>query len=185
MPDYGDTANARSWSNANVYIAFKDAITGLFPSGPADIDAAMPAGWDLVGLLDGNQGFTEATTETVTDTFAWGDILVASRVSDQKTTKTFTTFETNDTTDRLQHIESGVQYRKPAEQVKICFETLDASKTVTERRISHNVAEVRVNGDLTENATAPKTIPFIATIFPGSSLELWTIQRTADDSSSS
>lgn len=175
MPEYGDPDNSRSWDNANVYIAFDDGSG--FAADPATIDDEFGAGWDLVGLLDGQQGFTEATSETVTNTSAWGNVQIASKTTDQVTTKTFTAYETNDTTDRLLHIEEGIQYRRAPERVKIAFENVDQGRSVTERRISYYQAEVRQNGDLTDNETAPKSIPFIATIFPGTSAELWTIQR--------
>lgn len=181
MPDYGDTENTRSWSNANVYVAFPDE-SGEYPALPEDASAEFPEGWDLVGLLDGGQGFTEATSETVTETNAWGNILISRMVSDQSTTKTFTAYETNDVTDRLRHIEDDdgtlKQFRKPAERVKIAFEKLDGSKSVTERQISANTAEVAINGDITETETTPAVLPFIATIFPGSGAELFIIQRT-------
>lgn len=183
MPDYGDTENTRSWSNARVLVAFPDE-SGEYPENPATIADEFPAGWELVGLLDGGQGFTEATSETVTETQAWGNILISRMVSDQSTTKTFTAYEVNAVTDRLRHIENdgGVltQYRKPAERVKVAFEKLDGSKSVTERQISSNTAEIAVNGDITETETTPAVLPFIATIFPGSELELFDIQRTAE-----
>jgi hypothetical protein len=181
MPDYGDPSNARSWTNANVYIGF--ASSGVYPTTPSTISTAFGSGWELVGLLDGGQGFSEQTTETVTDTFAWGQILIASRVSDQKTTKTFTAYEANEVTDRLRGISGGVQYRQAAERVKIAFEAEDTARGVVERYISSFEAEVRINGDLTQNETTPQSFPFIATIFPGSALELWDIQRSVAASS--
>ena len=183
MPEYGDTENTRSWSNARVLVAFPDG-SGDYPALPATTEDEFPAGWELVGLLDGGQGFTEATSETVTETQAWGNILISRMVSDQSTTKTFTAYEINETTDRLRHIEDDggtlKQFRRPAERVKVAFEKLDGSKAVTERQITANTAEIAINGDMTETETTPAVLPFIATIFPDSDLSLFVIQRTAE-----
>ena len=181
-----DVDNARSWDDATVYVAFKDG-GGQFPALPATITDPMPAGWDEVGLLDGNQGFTEGLTETVTDTFAWGQRLVQRRRSDQVVTKTFTAMETNEATDRLQHIREDngelKQFLEPPEQVLLCFEKQDAARGVTERQITAAYAEVAVNGDKTENETTPKSVPFIATIYPDADKALFVVQRSADSGS--
>lgn len=181
MPEYGEVENTRSWSNANVWVAFRDEITGEFPAVPATVNDEFGVDWHMVGLLDGDQGFTESTTETTTDTFAWGSILIASRKSDQRDTKTFTAYETNEVTDRLRSIEvdgpNFKQFRRPAEAVKVCFEKIDAAKQVAERQITANYAEIAINGDRTENETNPQVHPFIATIFPATDLSLYVIQR--------
>lgn len=184
MPEYGEVENTRSWSNANVWVAFRDEVSGEFPPLPATINDDMPAGWEMVGLLDGDQGFTESTTETTTDTFAWGSILVASRKSDQRDTKTFTAYETNELTDRLRSIEETpdgmhTQFRRPAEAAKVCFEKIDGAKNVAERQFTANYAEIAINGDRAETETNPQVHPFIATVFPGTDLALYKIQRAA------
>lgn len=176
-----EVQNSRSWDDANVYVAFKDG-SGQFPALPNTINDPMPAGWEEIGLLDGNQGFVEGMTETVTDSFAWGQRLMSRRRSDQVVTKSFTAHETNETTDRLQHIteDEGVlkQFQSPPEQVLVCFEKEDTTKGVTERQITANYAEIAVNGDKTENETTPKAVPFIATIFPDEDKALFVIQRS-------
>ena len=67
----GDPSNARLWADADVYVSFDTEAAN-----PADVDTPFGGDWDLVGLLDGDDGFTESRDEDVEDLFAWGGILV-------------------------------------------------------------------------------------------------------------
>lgn len=158
----GDPTNARLWTDADVYIA-----TSLATANPASINAAFGAGWDLVGLLDGDDGFTEAREEDVNDHFAWGGILVRTGRSHFKLTKTFTALEDNDVTFDLRWPGStrggSIVVPTPA-QVKIAFETREGD--VAHRLISANYAEITLDGDVTENEPDLAKLQFVATIFP-------------------
>lgn len=177
MPEYGDPDNARSWTNAIVVVAFPDEA-GEYPADPATVADEWPAGWELAGLLDGGQGFVTSRTSTITDDNAWGQILISSVETGVKTTRAFTALEQNEVVDRLEHIEDGVQYQRGPERVKIGFETIDLGRGVTQRRISKYQAEVRINGDSTENEGTSERHPFIATIFPDTDQGLWIVQRS-------
>lgn len=181
MPDYGDPSNARSWDNANIWIQFPD-VGGEFAAGPATIEDDFPAEWDHLGLLDGENGFVFSRSETITTTNAWGGITIASKRSDQSDTTTFTAHEVNELSDRLRGIEEdgGVlkMKRRAPERCKLAFELFDQGRAVSERFISSFEVEIAVNGDITYNETTPQSFPFLATIFPDGSANLWDIQRT-------
>lgn len=178
----GDTLNARHWAEADVLVNFDPETANI----PADADEAFDGDWEIVGLLDGGQGFAESVSETTTPTYAWGKILIANIRSDFLLTRTFTAYEENDTTQRLlwpgSTLGSGTLKVPQLERVKIAFETRDPSRGVTRRLISYQDAEVGRNGDVSEIETAPSTIPFIATIFPDADGNLWTLQETEEGS---
>lgn len=158
----GDPTNARLWADADVYVALS-----LVEADPATVDDPFAGGWDLVGLLDGDDGFTEARSEDVNDHFAWGGILVRTARSHFKLTKTFSALEDNDTTFALRWPGStrggSIVVPRPA-QVKIGFETREG--TDVHRLISANYAEITLNGDVTENEPDLAKLSFLATIFP-------------------
>ena len=92
----GDTTNARQWSEADVYVSWNlNAVI------PATVATAWGADWHLVGLLDGDDGFTYAQSEDTTDLFAWGGIIVKTSRKNFKQTVSFGALEWNDTTRRL------------------------------------------------------------------------------------
>lgn len=177
----GDPSNARLWADADVYVSFDTEAAN-----PADVDTPFGGDWDLVGLLDGDDGFTESRDEDVEDLFAWGGILVRTARKNFKLTRTFTALEDNETTYRLRWpgstddtivVPSGAQ----VERVRIAFETVDG--TITHRLISTYQAEITVDGDINENETELSKIPFLVTVFPNDDGELFTVQ-TADVTSS-
>lgn len=158
----GDPSNAALWEDANVYVSFN-----LAAATPADADTPFGVDWDLVGLLDGDQGFTAARNQDVSDKYAWGQRLVRTSRRNFKTTKTFTALEANETTHRLQWPgSSGGELVIPVvERCKIAFETIEGD--YVHRLISYYEAEVELNGDVNENEPDLATLPFIATIYPG------------------
>lgn len=91
----GNTANAQLWTNADVYIA------PVNTDGPTDVTTAWPAGWNAVGLLDGDEGFTMTRDEDSNDYYAWGGILVKSTKSKHKRQVKFSALEDNDTVFEL------------------------------------------------------------------------------------
>ena len=177
----GDPSNARLWADADVYVSFDTEAPN-----PADVDTAFGVDWELVGLLDGDEGFTESRDEDVEDLYAWGGILVRTARKNFKLTRTFTALEDNETTFRLRWpgstddtivVPSGAR----VERVRVAFETVDGD--TVHRLISTYQAEITVDGDINENESELSSIPFIVTVFPNDDGELFTVQ-TADVTSS-
>lgn len=166
-----DPANARLWMNADVYVSFD-----LAAAVPATEAAVFPAAWNQIGLLDGDDGFVEQTSEDVNDSYAWGGILMRTSRKNFKLTKSFTAFEYNPVVNRLRYPGSvaGIISVPRLEKVKIAFETRDG--TTIRRMISSNYAEVAVDGDVTENETDVASVKFIATIYPTGTGELFVVQ---------
>ncbi|MFV8127543.1 hypothetical protein [Streptomyces syringium] len=168
----GDPTNAALWTDADVYVAPLTAVN------PATIDDPFPSEWDLVGLLDGDDGFTESRDEDVDDKYAWGGILVRTSRAHFKLTKSFTALEDNATTRELLwpgSTDSQIIVPRPA-QVKLAFETREDDKI--KRLITAQYAEVSVDGDVTENETDLATAKYVATIFPTSGKVLFLRQFT-------
>jgi hypothetical protein len=159
----GDPSNARNWPDADVYVA---------PTGstiPADADTAFSAAWELVGLLDGDAGFTQARSEDKNDLYAWGGILVRTTRRNFKQTVTFTALEDNDVTRDLiwpGSTATSLVVPRPA-RVMIAFEMTEDA--VVKRLISAYEAEIDVNGDITDNEPDLTRYELIATIFPDTS----------------
>lgn len=171
----GDSANARLWMDADVYVSFDlDAVV------PATVVTAFSAAWNLVGLLNGDDGFPEARSEDVSDHYAWGGILMRTSRKNFKLTKGFTAFEQNAVVNRLMWPGSvGATVKVPrVEPVKIAFETRDGS--TIKRLISTGTAEIMVDGDRPENETDISWVKFQATIFPTNAGELFTVQPAMD-----
>jgi hypothetical protein len=89
----GNTENARLWADADVYVT-----PDLAAVVPADADTAFSAAWGLVGLLNGEDGFTQSREEEKNDHYAWGGILVRSSRRNFKLTEKFSALEDNATT---------------------------------------------------------------------------------------
>ena len=162
----GSPSNARLWADADVYVAF---LADGSAANPANIDAVFGSNWDLVGLLDGEDGFTDTRNEDVTDLYAWGGILIRTSRRNFKWTRTFTAKEKNAVTDRLMWPGSSeAQIVVPSgnriERVKVGFETRDGDNTY--RLITHYEAEITVNGDVNENETDIAQVSFLVTVFP-------------------
>lgn len=178
----GDPTQTALWADADVYISFNTATAE-----PADVDTVWPAGWDFVGLLDGDDGFTEAREEDVNDHFAWGGILMKTSRAHYKETRSFSAFEDNDITFRLKRpgsTRNGNLVVPRPERVLIGFETREGDKV--HRLISAFEAEVVVDGDQTENETDPAKTTFIATIYPDTSTSpatIWHEQTTENPGS--
>lgn len=166
-----DPANARLWINADVYVTFD--LAAVVPATEATVFAAT---WNLIGLLNGDDGFTEARSEDVSDSYAWGGILMRTARKNFKLTKSFTAFESNAVVNRLRYPGSTTTAIKvpKIEKVKIAFETRDGA--IIRRVISSNYAEVAVDGDVGENESDVASVKFVATIFPLATGELFTVQ---------
>lgn len=171
----GTPDNARQWADADVYVAFDTAEPN-----PADIDTAFGGNWSLVGLLDGDDGFTESRNEDENDLFAWGGLLVRTARRNFIMTRTFTSLEASSpTVDRLRYPGSTptsivVPSGNRIEKVKLAFETVD--RDIKRRVITASHAEITVDGDVTEDEQNLTSIPFMAKIFPTSAGELFVRQ---------
>ncbi|MGW1134425.1 Ig-like domain-containing protein [Streptomyces griseoluteus] len=169
----GDPLKANLWTDADVYVS-----TNLSATLPAN--AATPFGpdWDLVGLLDGDDGFPEGRDEDTDDKFAWGGILVRTSRQHFKLTKSFTALEDNETTYGLLwpgSTPTQIVVPRPA-RVRIAFETREGDKV--RRLISAQYAEVALDGDHGENESDLESMTFAATIFPTSGGVLFDRQTT-------
>lgn len=156
----GNPSNATVWPDADVYIGDVDA------EDPADIDEAFGSAWDLVGLLDGDAGFTYSREEEEQDVYAWGGILVRTTRRNFKQTVTFTALEDNETTKALiwPGSSAGVLVVPRPARKKIALETREGD--TVKRLISALYADVKVNGDITDSEADITRYELLATIFP-------------------
>jgi hypothetical protein len=171
----GNTENARLWADADVYVT-----PDLAAVVPADDDTAFSAAWGLVGLLNGEDGFTQSREEEKNDHYAWGGILVRSSRRNFKLTEKFSALEDNATTRSLIWPGSPagtIVIPKPV-PVKIAFEKRDGG--ITHRLITKRYAEVDVDGDIAENESDLTKYELLATIFPNAAGELF-IEQKSDD----
>jgi hypothetical protein len=165
----GDIEKAEYWPDADVYVA--DLGTTI----PADESVDFAAGWDLVGLLDGEAGFVESREEDVEDHFAWGGILVRTTRRNFILSKSFTALEYNDVTRDLIYpgSSSGVIVVPRPMPKLVAFETrgtlIDGTPTVR-RLITSNYAEISVDGDRSEVENDITRTPFMVKIFPDASV---------------
>lgn len=176
----GDATKARLWADADVYIGTLAAVT------PTTATTAFSSDWSLVGLLDGEQGFTQTRDEETSDHYAWGGILVRTSRRNFKLSVGFTALEDNLVTRQLLWPSSpagSLVVPRPA-RVKIAFETRDGS--TVRRLISKYQAEVMPSGDLTENESDLARFPLTAVIYPDTTTSpatLFTEQKTVAGSS--
>lgn len=156
----GNPELASLWPDADVYTA------PLGTSLPATVDDDFPAGWDLVGLLDGEEGFAHSREESVEDLFAWGGVLVRRSRRNFKATVKFVALEDNDVTRELIWPgSSATSIVVPTPQrILIAFEAREGAKV--QRLISAYQAEVEVDGDIVDNESALTKYGLIATIYP-------------------
>jgi hypothetical protein len=169
----GDPLNANLWTDADVYIS-----TNLSATLPADASTAFGVDWQLVGLLDGDEGFPEGRDEDTDDKFAWGGILVKTSRNHFKLTKSFTALEDNDTTFSLLwpgSTATAIKVPRPA-KVLVAFEVREGDKV--RRLITANYAEVSLDGDHGENEADLESMTFAATIYPTGDGTLFTRQVT-------
>jgi hypothetical protein len=85
----GDTTNPRVWLNGDVY------TSPVGTAAPTTVTAAWASPWSPVGLLS-EDGLVESRSQTSTDFYAWGGILI--RTVRSKKTRSFkvTCLEDND-----------------------------------------------------------------------------------------
>lgn len=172
----GDPSNATIWPDADVYVGPTTAAN------PASASTAFGVDWDLVGLLDGDQGFVQSRAEDVTDHYAWGGILVRTSRRNYKQTLTFTALEDNPVTRDLLWPDSppGQIVVPRPKRIKIAFELVEGA--VVKRLISAYEAEVSVSGDITDSEGSLTRYPLVATIFPTAAGVLFVEQTTGGES---
>jgi hypothetical protein len=168
----GDPNNAALWADADVYVA---------PPGttlPADADTAFAAAWGLVGLLDGEAGFTHARAEEENDFYAWGGILVRTSRRNFKLTAGFTALEDNDTTRSLIWPGSSATTLKVPRPKPVLLALEKREDDKVHRLITARHAVIKLNADVTESETDLTKYPLLATIFPTAAGDLWTVQES-------
>lgn len=182
----GDPNNAAVWANADVFVGALDAVD---PIG----GAAFGVDWDLVGLLDGAAGFTEAMAQESTDFFAWGGILVATTRKNFKLTRSFTALEDNATVmdlvypnNTLEFVEGGyagdLVVPDLSAQFKIAFQTKRGA--TIKRVISANYAGIDERGESQEGEDSLATRPITVAIYPDSDGVLFHTYKGVDESES-
>lgn len=170
----GDPTNAAVWAGADVYIGALDAVD------PVD-GAAFGADWDNVGLLNGDDGFTEKADMDSSDFYAWGGILVATTRKNFKLTRSFTAYEDNATVFDLWYPGHDVTFDGEggysgtvnvpdlSAKFKIAFETRTGSQI--KRVISKNYAQVDARGDFKEGESDLASRALTVAIYPAAADE--------------
>lgn len=156
-----DSTAASIWSDADVWVA-----AALATANPANPSAAFGAGWTMVGLLDGADGFDTSTDTTKNDHWAWGQRLVRTTRKGFKMTKKFSVLEDNITTRALiwpGSTASQIVVPVPT-NIKMAWETREGGKVL--RYITRAYAQVDVDGSIKDNEDDLTKVSLIATIFP-------------------
>lgn len=182
----GDPNNAAVWANADVYVGALDAV---FP-----VDGAAFGGtWDLVGLLDGEAGFTESMSQESTDHFAWGGILVATTRKNFKLVRSFTALEDNETVMDLIYPDNTLVFDGDGgyagdlpvpdmgRQFKIAFQTKNGD--TIKRVISKNYAQIDERGESTEGEDNLASRPITVAIYPDEDGVLFETFKGLDEAS--
>ena len=180
----GDAKQTSLWQGADVYIAPEAATDG-----PTDLVTAWSAGWELVGLLDGDEGFVEGREDETSEKYAWGGILYKRTSSKHKRTFKFVALEDNDTTFKLvnpgstRSAAAGIRTGKikvptAGARFSIGFELREGTKI--KRRIAKH-AEVQEVGEIKESEADPTVYEITVVIFPESDGTLYDTVETDPD----
>lgn len=173
----GNAKNTAQWAGADVFITRDPNV-----SAPSDLITPWATGWEAVGLLDGEEGFTEEREDETSERFAWGGVLVRRSKSKHKRTIRFVALEDNSTTfglvnpgsDRttLNGIRrSTVKVPVAGDRFSIGFETRDGSRI--KRRVV-DTAEVQEVAEIKESETEPTIYDITVVIFPDADGVLYT-----------
>lgn len=174
----GDAKNTALWAGADVYIAPENTV------GPTDVATAWAATWKLGGLLDGEEGFTEAREGDSSEHYAWGGILFKRTNSKHKRTFKFVALEDNDTIFQLVNpgstrtttagVRTGTVKVPKGYRFSIGFEVRDGDRV--KRRFA-KMAEVQEIGEIKESETDPSVYEITVVVFPESD---GTLYRTVE-----
>ncbi|QPX62345.1 major tail protein [Arthrobacter phage Tbone] len=172
----GDAKNTALWNGADVFIAPLDT------AGPTDTTTAWGANWDAVGLLDGEEGFTESRDQDTSEHYAWGGHLYRRTVSKHKRSFKFVALEDNDVVFDLvnpgstRSTATGVrtsQIKAPVagQKFAIGFELRDNGRV--KRRIAE-IAEVSEVAEIKESESEPTVYEITVLVFPDAEGTLYT-----------
>jgi hypothetical protein len=173
----GTPENASVWAQADVYTA------PVGTAGPADTWSPWAAPWAAVGLLNGDEGFTEAREDETAEHYAWGGILVKRTKSKHKRTIKFVALEDNDVVFAL--VNPGSErddttdpdlvvdtIRVPVSaEVALGFETRDGEKI--KRRVVDR-AEISDVDEIKDSESEMTAYGLTATLYPASNGDLYT-----------
>jgi hypothetical protein len=166
----GDPNNAAVWANADVYIGAADAN---IPEGGDPFDDT----WDYVGLLNGSDGFTSASSFDNNDFTAWGYGVIATARKNYKETWQFTALEDNETMldllypghdvvfDGVGGYEGDVYVPDLDNKFKIGLEV--RSGTLVRRKVSYNYAQIETRGDEKQGEDDLASRQVTVQIYPG------------------
>ncbi|UOK18008.1 major tail protein [Gordonia phage Santhid] len=181
----GNPDNAILWDSADVYSLKPSAITGnqtiadLLPELSTD---PFPDAWDLVGLLNGDDGFGEEREWDETDHSAWGYGVIKVGSRNFAMTRTFTALEPENETNSYLYspgdTATKVIVAKPA-QVYLAFEVIGDDGRI-ERRITSRPSRVTAPSK-NQNEADLASLEFSARIFPNNAKELFLKQNAATD----
>ncbi|WNT44332.1 major tail protein [Microbacterium phage Mabodamaca] len=172
----GNAANSNQWAGADVFIAAPGT------DGPENLIAPWADAWKPVGLLDGEEGFTEAREDETSERFAWGGVLVRRSKSKHKRTIRFVALEDNGVTFGLVNPgserttlngtrRSVVKVPTVGDKFAIGFETRDGKRV--KRRVVET-AEVQEVAEIKESETEPTIYDITVVIFPDADGVLYT-----------
>ncbi|PPG39468.1 hypothetical protein [Pseudoclavibacter sp. RFBA6] len=176
----GNPKATQLWQGADVYIA------PLGTAGPSDLTASWAAAWKAVGLLDGEEGMTEAREAETGEHYAWGGVLYRRTSSKHKRTFKFIALEDNAVTFGLVNPGStrtstaGVRTSKvknPLAGVQFAIGHNLVDGTKVKRRIA-KTAEVVEVGEIKESETEPTVYEITVVVFPESDGTLYTTIET-------
>jgi hypothetical protein len=176
----GDAKNTSLWQGADVYIAPEGTV------GPNDVTSSWAAGWSLVGLLDGDEGFTEGRESETSEKYAWGGILYRRTSSKHKRTFRFVALEDNETTFALVNpgstrttadgVRTGtIKVPTVGTRFAIGFQLVDGGRT---KRRHAKSAEVQEVAEIKESETDPTVYEITVVIFPESDGTLYMTVET-------
>lgn len=170
----GNTEAASLWADANVYVT--DDLSATFP---ATVDDPFGEEWDLVGLLDGDDGFEESRSEDSNDFYAWGQVLVRTSKTNFSLTRKFTALEDNAVTAGIVYPGSTPEKIKvPRKHLfKIAFETIDDVKK--KRLISTRYVEVSEIGNIKDSETDLTKYEITVKVFPTVDGDLFDVQTSS------
>lgn len=170
-----DPSKVDFWAHADVLVT-------------EDLDADVPqtalqqfsADWALVGILDGEEGFTTSREEEATKHYGWG-VYIGERFRNYSESRSFTALENNETTRRLMYPGSpagGIAPPDRSKKYKFAFEKREGNRI--HRLITANYATCTIDGDTTENETDPTSVTFVTTPVIDPETELFYIEQDSD-----
>lgn len=173
----GSAANANLWTNADVYIGPLGTLH------PINVVQTYAGNWKAVGLLDGDEGFTEARDDETSERYAWGGLLVRTTRTKHKRTIKFTMLEDN--ADAFGLINPGSTRGAPASGlttttvkvpvagtfIAMSLETRDGYRVKRRNIVKAEVTEV---GEIKHSETDVTAYEVTVTIYPDSGGVLYT-----------